>query len=67
MTRSYEFFLGPEKDLTRNEVEALMSVKAGVRVSESAYRTLEANDLIEKGLGGWKLTQAGTFRLAAGK
>ena len=61
------FFLGPIRDLTKDELEALMNVKAGVRVSEWAYTKLELDDLVEKGLGGWKLTQAGEHRLAAGK
>jgi hypothetical protein len=66
MTNS-DFFLGPPKDLAKDELEALMHVKAGVRVSEWAYQKLELADLIEKGLGGWKLTTAGEHRLRAGK
>ena len=61
------FFLGPDRVLTKDELEALMEVKAGVLVSEWWYRRLEMADLIEKGLGGWKLTRAGEYRLAAGK
>jgi hypothetical protein len=62
-----DFFLGPDKDLTKDELEALLHVKAGVRVSEWAYTKLEMVELVEKGLRGWKLTQAGEHRLAAGK
>jgi hypothetical protein len=61
------FFLGPSRGLTKDEIEALLSVKAGVRLPEGAYHQLEMADLIEKGLGGWVLTDAGQFRLAAGK
>jgi hypothetical protein len=60
------FYLGPDRDLTKVELEALMNVKAGVLVSEWWYTRLESAELIEKGLGGWKLTTAGAFRLAAG-
>jgi hypothetical protein len=62
-----DFFLGPDKDLSKAELEALVHVKTGVRVSEWAYRKLELADLIEEGLRGWQLTQAGGFRLASGK
>jgi|HubBroStandDraft_2_1064218.scaffolds.fasta_scaffold2315960_1 hypothetical protein len=61
------FFLGPDSALTKDELEALAHVKAGARVSEGAYQRLEIVDLVEKGLGGWKLTDAGEYRLAAGK
>ena len=55
------------KDLTKDELEALLHIKAGARVSEWACTKLELADLIEKGLGGWKLTKAGEFRLVAKK
>ncbi len=61
------FFLGPDRDLTDDELEALTHVKAGVLVSEWWYRKLEMAELVEKGLGGWHVTQAGEHRLAAGK
>ena len=61
------FFLGPDRTLTKDELEALMSVKGGVQVSEWHYTKLESADLIEKGLHGWQLTDAGEFRLAAGR
>jgi hypothetical protein len=48
--RKSDFFWGPPKDLTKDELEALMHVKVGVRVSEWAYQRLEVADLIEKGL-----------------
>jgi hypothetical protein len=66
MTTS-DLFLGPPRDLTSQELEALLHVKAGARISEALYYRLELRDLVEKGLGGWKLTQAGEYRLAAGK
>ena len=66
MTTS-DLFLGPPRDLTSQELEALLHVKAGARISEGLYYRLELRDLVEKGLGGWKLTQAGEHRLAAGK
>ena len=62
-----DFFLGPDRDLTKDEIEALLHVKAGVRLSEWAYTRLQMADLIESGIYGWKLTQAGDCRLAAGK
>ena len=61
------FFLGPDRELTKDELEALLNVKAGVLNSEWAYNRLEMAELIEKGLGGWKLTRAGEYRLRAGK
>jgi hypothetical protein len=60
-------FLGPERDLTKDEIEALMHIKAGVLVSDLACRNLEMENLIERRLGGWNLTVAGECRLAAGK
>ena len=62
-----DFFLGPPRDLTRIELDALLHVKAGVRVSDALYYRLELRDLIEEGLGAWRLTKAGELRLAAGK
>jgi hypothetical protein len=62
-----DLFLGPPRDLTREELEALLHVKTGVRISGGLYCRLELRELVEKGLGGWKLTQAGEHRLAAGK
>jgi hypothetical protein len=66
MTKS-DFFLGPPRDLTREELEALLHVKAGVQISEGLYHRLELRDLIEKAPSGWKLTIAGECRLGAGK
>ena len=62
-----DLFLGPDRDLTKDELEALLHVKAGVRVPDWAYTKLQMADLIEMGIYGWKLTEAGNFRLAAGK
>jgi hypothetical protein len=61
------FYLGPDRVLAKEELEALTSVKAGVRISEWFYTKLEVAELIEKGLGGWKLTAGGEYRLRAGK
>ena len=61
------FFLGPDRALSKDEIEALMNFKAGVLVSERYYTKLETADLIGKGLGGWRLTKAGEYRLRAGK
>ena len=65
--RRSQFFLGPEKELTKDELEALMNVKAGVRVSDFYYTKLQMADLVESGIHGWKLTWAGECRLATGK
>jgi hypothetical protein len=62
-----QFFLGPEGNLSKEQLEALLAMKAGVPLTDSTYLQLELADLIEKGLGGWVLTKAGEFRLAAGK
>jgi hypothetical protein len=64
MTKS-DLYLGPPRDLTPNELDALMHVREGVRISEGLYYKLELRDLIEKGLDGWQLTEAGEFRLAS--
>ena len=61
------FYLGPDGELTKDELEALAHVKARILIPEWAYTKLETADLVEKGLGGWQLTEAGEFRLAAGK
>ena len=66
MTNS-DLFLGPPRDLTAEELQALLHVREGVRISEGLYYRLELRDLVEKGLGGWKLTLAGKHRLVAGK
>ena len=55
------FFLGPDRDLTREELEALLYVKQA-SASLNAYAKLEIAELIEKGIYGWKLTKAGAFR-----
>jgi hypothetical protein len=62
-----DFFLGPPRNLIRDELEALLQVKTGVRISDVLSHRLELRDLIEKGLSGWRLTLAGEYRLAAGK
>jgi hypothetical protein len=64
MSRS-QFFYGPGTDLSREQIEALSQIKAGKTVPDPARRALEMADLVKKGLGGWVLTQAGEFRLAA--
>jgi hypothetical protein len=66
MTKS-DIFLGPPRDLTREELEALLHVKAGVRIFEGLYTKLELRELIVKAPSGWRLTLAGERRLAAGK
>jgi hypothetical protein len=66
MTKS-DFFLGPPRDLTRDEMDALLHVKAGVRISEGQYYRLVLRDLVQKAPAGWKLTNTGELRLAAGK
>ena len=63
--RTSNFFLGPDRDLTKEELEALLHVKAGVRVSDWFYTKLQMADLVEQGINGWKLTKAGEFRLVA--
>jgi hypothetical protein len=66
MTKS-DLFLGPPRDLTRDELDALLHVKAGVRISDGRYYQLELRDLVAKAPAGWKLTNTGELRLAAGK
>jgi hypothetical protein len=67
--KTSEFFLGPERPLTRDELDAMQSIKAGVKLSEAAYSRLELSDLIAKSLdpGRWALTEAGETRLAEGQ
>ena len=65
--RKSHFFLGPEGNLSKEQLEVLLAVKAGAQLTNSTYHQLELADLIDKGLGGWVLTKAGEFRLAAGK
>jgi len=67
MINKTALFWGPDRDLTKDELQALMSVKAGMLVTELFYTKLESEDLIEKGLRGWRLTASGQYRLAAGK
>jgi hypothetical protein len=63
-----QFFLGPERELARDEIEALHRIQAGEAVAPRMRQALEAEELVAKKLGGgWKLTRAGVFRLAARK
>ena len=66
MNRS-EFFLGPDRDLASDELEALHKIKAGVALPHLTCHKLELENLVERRLGGWKLTPTGEHRLAAGK
>ena len=61
------FFYGPPRDLSREELEALLNIKAGISVADGMCYRLELRDLVEKGLKSWQLTKAGEHRLAAGK
>jgi hypothetical protein len=60
-------FLGPHRDLTKDEIEALKDIKAGVALPRLTCHKLEFENLVERRLGGWKLTPTGEFRLDAGK
>jgi hypothetical protein len=61
------FFLGPDRDLTTDEIQALTRIQAGASVTERARRNLELVELVAEGLDGWTLTRAGKLRLAQGK
>jgi hypothetical protein len=63
-----QFFLGPERDLTGDEIDALFRIQAGQPVPDRIRHRLEVDELVAAKLsGGWKLTRAGVFRLAARK
>ena len=63
-----QFFLGPERDLTSDDIDALIHVQAGRAVPAHVRHRLEVDELIVGNLsGGWTLTRAGVFRLAARK
>lgn len=62
-----DFFYGPPRDLTPEELDALRHVQACVGISEGLYYRLELRDLIIEAPRGWQLTKTGEFRLAAGK
>ena len=63
-----QFFLGPERDLSGEEIDALNHIQAGQPVAGRIRQRLELDELIVGNLGGgWKLTRAGVFRLAARK
>jgi hypothetical protein len=61
------FYLGPDRDLRKDELEALRDIKAGVLVSDLTCHKLELENLVERRLGGWMLTPTGEHRLKAGK
>jgi hypothetical protein len=63
----FDFFLGPDRDLTNDEIKALTDIKAGVLLPQLTCHKLELENLVERRLGGWRLTQAGEHRLTAGK
>lgn len=63
----YSFHPGPLEDLTGEEVRALEQVASGLGVSAVMYQKLELGNLIKEGLGGWTLTEEGSYRLAQGK
>ena len=62
-----DIFLGPHRDLTKDEIGALKHIRAGVALPRLTYHKLEFENLAERRLGGWKLTPTGEFRLDAGK
>ena len=59
--------LGPNRDLSLDEIILLQKVKAHLPLSKSEYLSLELDSLIKKGLDGWILTVDGEARLAFGK
>ena len=59
--------LGPNRELSQDEIIQLQKVKSHLELSKSQYLHLELYGLIDKGLDGWILTVDGEARLAFGK
>ena len=59
--------LGPNRELSQDEIIQLQKVKSHLELSKSQYLHLELYGLIDNGLDGWILTVDGEARLAFGK
>jgi hypothetical protein len=67
IVKAHPFYPSLAVDLTPIELQALQKIDAGERVSATLYARLEALEMIEKGLSGWRLTEQGSYRLVAGQ
>ena len=56
-----DFFLGPDRDLTKDEIQALLHVKARMRVSEMGLAKLQMAALSSAAFYRWSSTRAGDF------
>ena len=65
--KCHPFYMSLDVDLTPMDFQALQQIGDGVRVSAALRTRLEALDMIEKGLNGWRLTEQGSYRLVAGQ
>lgn len=61
------FHPGPLEELTTQEIEALLAIKHGRKVTAGMYMRLELLALIGDSLNGSVLTPEGDWRLSAGK
>jgi hypothetical protein len=64
--KAHPFYPSLAVDLTPIDLQALQQIDVGERISAALYTRLEALEMIEKGLSGWRLTEQGSYRLVAG-
>ena len=60
------FHPGPLDDLSQDAIMALRRIKEGRSITNRQCLELEIEDLIRQGLGGWALTDTGSYRLERG-
>jgi hypothetical protein len=67
VVKAHPFYLNLAVDLTPSDLQGLVQVKDGLGISATLRTRLEALDLIEKALSGWRLTDQGSYRLSVGQ
>ena len=67
IVKAHPFYPGLAVDLTPIDYQALQQINDGASISATLRTRLEALDMIERGLNGWRLTDQGSFRLFAGQ
>ena len=65
--RQSPFHPGPLEELTREEIEAMSSIKQGREIATIMFQRLEMLDLAREQLCGWALTPEGDWRLGLGR
>jgi hypothetical protein len=67
IVKTHPFYSSLAVDLTPSDFQVLQQINDGANISAILRTRLEARDMIEKGLNSWRLTEQGSYRLAAGQ